>query len=43
MRKFVRALLAGFSAAVMLGSCGKAEDKAGGMLVKQAREEYTSL
>ncbi|SEK35719.1 hypothetical protein [Ruminococcus albus] len=43
MRKFFRALLAGLSAAVMLGSCGETEDKAGGLLVKQAREDYASL
>lgn len=29
--------------AICLTGCGEAEDKAGGALVKQAREEYTSL
>ena len=43
MKKIVKALSVGLAAALMLGGCGKAEDKAGGLLIKQAREEYTSL
>jgi hypothetical protein len=43
MRNIVKAVFAGLAAAVIMGGCGKTEDKAGGLLIKQAREEYTSL
>ena len=43
MRKLFRAVLAAFAAAAMLSGCNEAEDKAGGLLVKQAREDYASL
>ncbi|MBQ8966826.1 hypothetical protein [Ruminococcus sp.] len=41
----MRKIFAAGLAVLMLGlaGCGKAEDKAGGALIKQAREEYASL
>ena len=43
MRKLVRAVLGALAAAALLSGCNEAEDKAGGLLIKQAREDYASL
>lgn len=43
MRKLFGVTAAMLSAMLLLSGCGEAEDKAGGELIKRAREEYTSL
>lgn len=43
MRKLFKGLAAALFTAFVLSGCGEVADKEGGALVRQAREEYTSL